>query len=698
MPRIDPRVQDIPQTVNEAIADRSIRHALFLEGFKTREQREIAEILDDSLRRILDRLDARLARIAERGFDPGPVTTRRLQELTAIYNEMITAVEQQSYGQLRETLFELSRDEAEFQMGIIQSSVPVDLEMVAPSAQRLRSLVTSEPMDGRLLRQWFRDASAKSRRNFRTIVRRGVAEGLSFGQLVQEVRGTTFRRVEGGVVKEFQDDTAALVRSAISHVSVQAKEAVFEANSDIIKGIQWIYTLDTITCRECVEKGERQTRLGAGVYPLGEGPRPPAHLNCLVGDTLVAPAGRVSAGTERLYDGEIVVIKTSGGRELTATPNHPILTRRGWIAAGGLNVGDDVICQGFSERRFLVDHDAQDMPAPLEKVSRAFLESPGVCAAKVPTTAPDFHGDGRGSQVAIVGAHRELRHERNPAIQYHLADLSFMPPGMCPSCLSSRGRFNPFLDAAFASARRLMRSLGLAVAFSSSHSRPFETFSLAGAAPLNALLTQHPTDHVTRDSVLSRDLRFRNTVPILSRYGGSRQIDPLAAQHPDTLLPQYSRDDLLRYAELARQIIGGSSGAVFTDQIVDVIVKKARCHVYNLETSDGFYLANEIIVGNCRCTTAPVLKSAAELGLPLEEFPAGTRASMDGQVSADLTYTEWLKRQPASVQDEALGPTRGDLFRAGLDEPSAYVTRQGRERTLKEMRRMEPDVFAEAGV
>ena len=35
------------------------------------------------------------------------------------------------------------------------------------------------------------------------------------------------------------------------------------------------------------------------------------------------------------------------------------------------------------------------------------------------------------------------------------------------------------------------------------------------------------------------------------------------------------------------------------------------------------------------------------------------------QVSADLTYYEWLKTQPAGFQDAAIGPVRGKLLRNG---------------------------------
>lgn len=96
---------------------------------------------------------------------------------------------------------------------------------------------------------------------------------------------------------------------------------------------------------------------------------------------------------------------------------------------------------------------------------------------------------------------------------------------------------------------------------------------------------------------------------------------------------------------------------------------------------------------NCRCTTVPVLKSMRELGLDLDDFEPTTRASMTGQVPAALTYNEWLKRMPAEMQDEALGKTRGGLFRTGKVDVSDFVNARGDSYDLAELRKREAAAF-----
>lgn len=102
---------------------------------------------------------------------------------------------------------------------------------------------------------------------------------------------------------------------------------------------------------------------------------------------------------------------------------------------------------------------------------------------------------------------------------------------------------------------------------------------------------------------------------------------------------------------------------------------------------------------NCRSTSTPVLKSWKELGAAdAEEFSPATRASMDGQVAADMTYAQWLEKQSAARQDEILGPTRGALLRRGGLDLEGFYNDKGRWLTLDQLRERDAAAFAKAGV
>ena len=70
----------------------------------------------------------------------------------------------------------------------------------------------------------------------------------------------------------------------------------------------------------------------------------------------------------------------------------------------------------------------------------------------------------------------------------------------------------------------------------------------------------------------------------------------------------------------------------------------------------------------CRSLRVPVLKDEYQEG-GLE----GTRASIQGPVSAKRTYSGWLKDQSPEFQDQMLGKERGKLFRSGKIKLDQFV-------------------------
>lgn len=89
----------------------------------------------------------------------------------------------------------------------------------------------------------------------------------------------------------------------------------------------------------------------------------------------------------------------------------------------------------------------------------------------------------------------------------------------------------------------------------------------------------------------------------------------------------------------------------------------------------------------CRSVSVPVLKSWRELGLDIDDMPPGTRASMDGQVPADMTYGQWLAKQSAARQDEILGPERARLLREGKTTFDKFTDDRGKWLTLDQLRK-----------
>lgn len=82
----------------------------------------------------------------------------------------------------------------------------------------------------------------------------------------------------------------------------------------------------------------------------------------------------------------------------------------------------------------------------------------------------------------------------------------------------------------------------------------------------------------------------------------------------------------------------------------------------------------------CRSIHVYVLKPQYEL------IKDGTRSSANGQVSANLTYSEWLKTQSKAIQNEVLGVERAQLFRDGKVTLSGFIDSKGETYTLTELK------------
>jgi hypothetical protein len=95
----------------------------------------------------------------------------------------------------------------------------------------------------------------------------------------------------------------------------------------------------------------------------------------------------------------------------------------------------------------------------------------------------------------------------------------------------------------------------------------------------------------------------------------------------------------------------------------------------------------------CRCVRMPVLRPIEELvnivgprkAGALDALPPSTRASMNGQVAADLTYEEWLNGKSEAAQKEILGPGKWQLWKAEKLTLSDMVDQSGRPLTVAEL-------------
>lgn len=187
------------------------------------------------------------------------------------------------------------------------------------------------------------------------------------------------------------------------------------------------------------------------------------------------------------------------------------------------------------------------------------------------------------------------------------------------------------------------------------------------------------------------------------------------------------------------QAIRGTKGANYTDGILainsrnaDAVVRTAVQHVSNVARFETWNANRDVVTGYrwvstldsrttqvCRSLDGRVFSmgkgpmppahircrstTVAELDSRFDFLKQGaTRSSKDGYVDAGETYYDWLAKQPASFQDQAIGKSRGKLFRDGglsTERFSALqLDRRFKPLTLKQLKEIEPLAFERAAL
>jgi SPP1 gp7 family putative phage head morphogenesis protein len=77
----------------------------------------------------------------------------------------------------------------------------------------------------------------------------------------------------GGLGDVSERHAATVVRTALNHVSTEARLLTLQKNSDVVRKYEWVSTLDSRTSTICRSRDGQK-------YEFGKGPLPPAHPNC----------------------------------------------------------------------------------------------------------------------------------------------------------------------------------------------------------------------------------------------------------------------------------------------------------------------------------------------------------------------------------------------------------------------------------
>lgn len=351
--------------------------------------------------------------------------------------------------------------------------------------------------------------------------------------------------------------------------------------------------------------------------PLSEVPNHgcPMHPRCVAGGALVT-GPRPIMSFSRWFEGEVVVIRTASGNELTVTPNHPILTPKGWVAAGLLNEGNQVVRylgkQGVMDT---VDPNYIDVPTLIEEVANSFNHSSSVSTCSVPVSAEDFHGDGKGSDICIIRSNSLLRNEGNVTVNEPASENSFGFANIWAMILYAKGAATKLLERLFFATNGFMRSgrQSGTSCFIKACKSSFHCFgSISGS--VNTKFGQTSLNGAFINSKRFRDifLSFPGLVAIkdllIIKRQPIRSMGFLRTAQRDSKINKPSAESSFSNSKVLGEAIQTFTSQIAFDTIVHINRHSFAGHVYNLQTKYNWYACNTIITHNCKHSETPFIE------------------------------------------------------------------------------------------
>ena len=258
----------MPKNLDNYLADRALTRQLYLMRFSAGEQKKVLDILVTMRAELVAKLRA------------GDVTDFARGRLKTLLKQC-EAVIDHGYGQIQTTLdFEgLAKVEAE---ATIRPLAAVGLEASIPTVATMKAVVNGSLIEGAKSADWWVKAGNDLAFKFAAQVRQGIAQNETMTQIVRRVAGSEKLGIPG-IFEGARQNAFALVHTSVMQVAADARLATYRANSDIIKGVRQLSTMDGHTTPTCVAYSGAEWDLDGNpingtTLPFKGGP--PRHWGC----------------------------------------------------------------------------------------------------------------------------------------------------------------------------------------------------------------------------------------------------------------------------------------------------------------------------------------------------------------------------------------------------------------------------------
>lgn len=289
-------------------------------------------------------------------------------------------------------------------------------------------------------------------------------------------------------------------------------------------------------------------------------------INCYLPDNFIE--SNIIEGQKSFYSGKAIEIITRRGERITVTPNHGILTDKGFISANQIDIGQNLICNRF-QKNYIIRLVNNYIKKKLFRVENVFRSLSVLWGSKfVMVTTLDFDKDGASMEgnVNIVNSKIKLGKRLNGWGNFlnYFNNFTLKTTSLKSIKICGLGSFKFFGGRNNSTPRRIVSLLHLSFPLLFRHFRPLHTFALGLASGLDVIRFKHPKNNASTD------------------------------------------------AEFLRELVSANSANISFDNVVSVREFDFSGHVYDFSSLNGVNIVNNIYTSNCRCTVVVVAKRDSE--------------------------------------------------------------------------------------
>lgn len=445
--------------------------------------------------------------------------------------------------------------------------------------------------------------------------------------LIKSVPAQSLDRLHGKIVQavrtgQTQRDLVKIVQSeygvAKRRAELIANDQVGKLNGQLTQERQVGIGVKQYRWRGVLDSRERDSHIAReGLIFSWDKPPPDGNpgepIRCFPGSTVFDLSNGCNKLWRRAFNGPITTIVTGDSATLKATPNHPILTRRGWVPINKLQKGDDIIKSVF-DSGFVGESNVNEFCPSIEQVFD-FMSSFDLLTTSAGTEF-DFHGDGSKRNVDVVNTNGFMSSDF-VAVLFERADQVGFARAFQDADFSI---FNSLGSAKSAFFRLLLatysrvRGLGEAGSLFGAHPGHSNEVGFSPAPAWDLVVTKYSGNDATGNPVFLRQIQ--NAIPnrVVGANLGLWQVGDRVVCRVTFSDGRINPPSAQEFAEIVGMtpkaqayFFDGQSGLYETMGVVEKSVSIFNGHVYNMETDCGWYKADSIVSHNCRCGAEAVL-------------------------------------------------------------------------------------------